>query len=407
MNSLTYKMLWLSAILMLAPWRANVAQADGDSNPLLIEKALDKPAVISLKQITLEDVFLRLSQKMGIEIDLEEAGPALSQLPYGKLTQIESAHIEGLTWRKALAELLKPFSLTFQPGADRIYILGTNDLMRQPERLSISELEAIVLLQNSLLDNKSDNLLQQIRTRTNIQFDLFVHGKKLDRIDREDGRRILNQGPLTAADALDQYSQRIYRRGQASTWYIQSQVEEGRATRLAIHVVGMGQLIELKLDQRIDIAFKSLPIQTILHNLAQRAALDIRFEPGCIGLVDANLRENCSLVMYSGTIKSALEALSGMTGLEYSYSPQGLLIRAGENLIAMAGSPRSAASNGTANPLMCIITMEVPNADYESRILIRENDFKKEGLLEKFQQVQQQNIQKFMQNLRDFPIEQK
>ena len=218
MNRLIYKKLWLTAIFTLAALALNVAQADEDTNPFLIEKALDEPAQISLKNITLEEVFFHLSRKIGIEIDLDRAGPALSQLPYGKLTQIASAHLEGLTWRQALTELLKPFALTFQPGSDCIYILGTKDLMRQPRRLNIAELEAIVLLQNTQLDNKSGNLLQQIRTRTNIKFDLFVHGKKLDRIDREDGRRILNQGPFPAGLTLHQYSQRIYRRGKPSTW---------------------------------------------------------------------------------------------------------------------------------------------------------------------------------------------
>ena len=130
MNRIIYGLLFL----MIA---TNV-YGDGDRHPLLIEKALDEPASIRLKQITLEDVFVRLSQQIGVMIDLEQAGPALDQLPYGRLTQIESAQIQGLSWRNALKELLKPFSLTFQAGNDRIYILGTPELMRQPQRLVLT-----------------------------------------------------------------------------------------------------------------------------------------------------------------------------------------------------------------------------------------------------------------------------
>lgn len=407
MNTRTYRILGFTLLVGIMATTLSPAYGDADINPFLIEKALDGPAQIDLKNITLEDVFTKLGREIGVRIDVQQATVALAQLPYGKLTQIESARLEGMTWREALIELLKPFALTFQIGSDRIYILGTNELMRQPHRLNMAELEALVLLQTTLLDSKSDNLLQQIRTRTNIKFSLFVHGKPLDRIEREDGQRILSRGPLPASVALDLYGQRIFRRGQPSTWYIQGQGESGQISRIDIHVVNIGQLIEMKLDQRIDIEFKSQPIQEILHSLAQRAAINIRFEPGCIALVDAHLRENCSLVMHSGTIKHALEALSGMSGLEYSFNEEGLLIRAGENMVALVGSTGTSTTNEPSDPLMCIITMDVPGADYETRILIRESDLKKEGLLEKFQQVQQQKLQKFMQNLRDYPIEQK
>ena len=389
-----------------------VLNADDEITALLIEQVLDDPARIDFKNVTLEEAFVRLSKATGVKFDLEEAAPALAQLPYGKLTRV-SAKLQGITWRQALSEILKPFALTFQPARDRIYILGTDDLMRQPSRLTHTELEALVLLQTTPLDHRSENILRQLNTEVNkrlaplniqYEFHLVVHGKRIEEIDRGQAQALLSKVPLPAAEILHRFSKRIFRRGEPGIWYLRQVESQSKTRQIDILVVNAEELIEKKLNQRIDIKFVSQPVQTILHKLAQRSVVDITFEPGCIALVDANLRDNCSLVMRSGSIKTALEALSGMTGLAYYYDAQGIHITASESLKTIKPGRTQIASVELNNPVVCILTSTLPGTDLETQILIRQSDLQKEGLLEKYQRVQKTNLETFMDSLRAFKL---
>ncbi|MCH9022472.1 MAG: hypothetical protein IID32_06880 [Planctomycetes bacterium] len=132
--------------------------------------------------------------------------------------------------------------------------------------------------------------------------------------------------------------------------------------------------------------------------------MDITFEPGCIGLVDANLRDNCSLVMLSGSIKNALEVLSGMTGLAYYYDSRGIHITASEALKAIEPSRTRIGSRESIDPLICILTSKLPGSNLETQTFIRQSELKKEGLLEKYQRIQKTNLKDFMDSLRAFKL---
>ncbi len=369
--------------------------ADDDIDADLVQAVLADQATYRANNVTLENVFIGMSQRMGVKIDLKQAVPAFAQLPQGRLMEIESLQFDGLTWRQALNNLLKPFALTHQEGEDSIIILGTPELLRQPRRLTLSELDALVQLQNTSLDFSDDKLVDQMQQRSGLKLRLYVHNKGVKRIDREDVRRVLDAGPENICQALDFYSKRIYRRGEPSVWFFKEVIENNEAF-IDIRIVSKEEMITLKLDQRIDIQFNGIPVKNVLLRLAQRAAVDIRFEPGCIALVDPAIRDHMTLSMQSGSIKEALELIVGMTGLTYHFNYDGLLILASENLKKMATAPRTVSSGDKSYVfLMESGGMIMP---------IWPEDIPEKELLEKIKELRGKNLEIFKQMLRDLPI---
>lgn len=367
-----------------------------DTAVLSIEKALDGPAQIAFKDLTLQELRPRLEAAIGVGFELDT--PAVRQLPYGELTTL-NVQISGMAWREALAELLKPMALRYQTGADRIYILGTKDLLNQPQRLNQAELDALVKLQASHLDDSEKQLLKQLQQVTRLKFGLVVNGQRLEKADKDLADDILTDVPEPASRILDLYSRRAL--GPGGSWYLRVRPTNGWGPLIDIVLAPKVELVRMKLKQRIDVEFKGQPIDTILQDLAQRANVALQFEPGCIGLLDEDLRQNSSLVMRSGTTSSALEALAGMTGLEYTVDSDGVRISASETLKQMAVA-RAASTTAKRSALACILTTKVPQSDAETMLFIREDALQAEGLLDKFQQVRQEGMARFMQYLRDY-----
>lgn len=392
---------------MRIPWRALlvltvgqmtaasvcVGQAQPSSTAVLIEKALDEPGKVVFQEVTLDKAFGRLGRDLGVTLDLD-AG-ALGQLPHGEYTVL-SAQIEGLTWREALAELLRPLALRFEVGEDRVYIVASRELARQPQRLNRVELDALTKLQNSYLDNSQKNLLKQLREVTGLQFSLVAHGERRDKSDANVVWQILKETPQRANEVLDSYS-RVYN----GTWFVRAEPGDGQAALVDIVMVKAERLIEMKLEQRIDVAFRNQPVQKMLQELARRAHVEITFEPGCLALLDEDVRLGSSLTMQAGTVKSALEALAGITGLAYVVNDKGVHIKASDALISGA-AVSAAAVRPQRSPLACMLTVKVPGTDIEVMLFLREDDLVGDGLLEKFKEVRQGQFGEFEQFLRDY-----
>ncbi len=283
--------VWVLAALSVLLCGGSVLAADARSagpadttEMLLIEKALDDPAEISLTRVTLGDALQNLSSAIGVNFEADEM--AVGKLPYGHLTPLEAVEFQGVSWREALTELLRPLALRFQVGRDRIYILGTKELVRQPRRLNLSELNALVRLQNSVLNDKEDKLLKQLRTVTGLKFGLVINGQRQEKAKESYTEDILNKTYQKATSVLDAYCRRL---GGHLVWYVRAEPanSNGRTAisqpgaRIDIIVVPAMELVRLKLDRRIDIEYRNQPVQTILQDLARHGQVNITFEPGC------------------------------------------------------------------------------------------------------------------------------
>ena len=366
---------------------------------LLIEQTLDGPADrISFANVSLEEALASLSKSLGIPFDIDE--PALSKLPYGRLTRLASVQLHDLTWREAMTELLEPLALRFQVGDKSLFVMGTAELVRQPRRVNLAELNALVKLQSSTLNDSEEKLLKQLYEVTEIRFGLITGGQQLEKASKDTIKKILNETNQPATRVLDLYCRWLAGGTDQATWYLQADPKDGEDAMVNIVIVRWRELLEKKLDQQITIEFRNEPIQSILQELARQATLEISFEPGCFALLDDHLRESVSLVLRAGTIRSALESLMGMTGLQYSIEEKLLTIEASENLRTMALS-RSQPSGSQRSPLACILKATIPDTDIETMVFVREDMLEAEGLLETFRKLQKGRVDTFITFLRE------
>ena len=389
-------MIIVLAFLLVIISRVDAEQGDD----LFIEKVLDEPAQIDFTDITLEEAFSRLSQATGIKFDLEHSWQAVDQLPYGKLTQI-SAKLQGLPWRQALNELLRSLALRFQVGRDRIYIYGTDELIRQPGRLNLLELDALVRLQSTSLSESTPEIIKQLRHVTRINYGLIVNSHRQKEVDKKTAKKALSSEPQPAHKVLNWYSNLALRKPHSdSTWYLAADAANSNSKHVDIVILTFAELMDIKFARRINIEFRNQPAQAILQELADRAGVGITFEPGCVALLEPELRDNCSLVMRGGTIKNALEALMGLTGLAYTVDAAGIHIAASETLRAMANAPQQISP--PRSPLACTLTRQLPGTDLEAMIMIREQQLEEAGLLETYRKLQEDHFQKFVRFLNTY-----
>ncbi len=388
---------WISLMLIFA---ALAASCPGeDISAIAIEKVLEEPAQISFKEISLADAFVNLGKATGIPVDTAQAQTAIAQLPFGQLTEI-TATLQGMSWRNAIQELLKPLALRFQPGQDRIFILGTPELLRQPRRLNLAELNALVRLQTTYVNDSEKKLIKQIRQTTGLSLGLIENALRKEEADKDLVEKILSSTPQAAGNVLDIYCKRIRGNQGELTWFVQANSEGGRNGMMDIVILPVKELIEMKLAQRINIKYKNQPVQSILQDMAQLAAVNISFEPGCIALLSNDVRDNSTLVMQAGSIKDSLEALSGMTGLGYTYDAEGIHISASDTLRNLNSYQKTASSS--SNPVVCTITEVLPGTELETMFMIRKDDLEKEGLLETYQKLYGDRMKSFMNFLREY-----
>lgn len=363
------------------------------ANEQLMQQALDQTSQISFSDITLEEAAAQISQRLGVPIELDPA--AVAQLPHGHATRL-AIRMEGISWREALTELLKPLALEFQAGRDRIYVVGSEELMRQPRRTTIAELDALVKLKQTRIVAGEMDFFDQLEQLGGTKFAMEIDGQMQSDLPRVMIKRLSNGMPVSAARLLDLYGKDRFK-NQPFTWYLK-QTESGD---IQIVMLEPKDLVTLKLQRRVSAEYHRDNVARILNDLAAQASVAITYEPACLAMLDEDVRENCSLVLRSGTVQRALEALAGATGLEYSIDAEGIHIAASENLKEMALAKKTSFAPNYS-PTVCTITAPLPGTNMESFILLRQNELEELGLLEKYQQVRQDQIGQFIEFLRNF-----
>ena len=382
------------ALTMALALAAGCWAQDGAVNVL---EALDSPAELELKDVTLADALDQVGQAMGVPVSVDPE--ALRQLSHAGETRLAQVRLLGMSWSDALRELLEPMLLTYEPATDNIYVTGARALMRQPEPVNSFEREALVALERAGLTATSDKLLGQIRKATKLEFALVENGRRRGEADDDIVEDILTKLPQSGTQVLNEYSRQVIPGGDG-TWYVKANVEYGQASRIDIIVLSGRTLTERKLGRRIDVEFKNVPVPQVLQVLAESARVELRFEPGCLALLDQGVREKVSLTVKGGTVRSALEAVSGLTGLEFTPVAEGVRVSAGPVLTdkdrTRAEAPRS------SNPTLFIIQHQVPGTNFQTMIVVRQQDLAERGLLEKYQQYQEESMDEFLSHLEQY-----
>lgn len=121
----------------------------------------------------------------------------------------------------------------------------------------------------------------------------------------------------------------------------------------------------------ITIAYNRESISKIIADLAQRAGVPLRIEPGVYAALPPNVSQSFSITVTGGSVRAALDQISGHTGLAFSIDNDGMLVSAGAAL-RPAGSPPPPAS---ADPGEVIGVLVLPMPDGQQlRTLVRRSD---------------------------------
>lgn len=291
---------------------------ENDELEILIIQALDQPTNLNVKDIPIRQALQELGDQTGIPITL--APHATAFLPYGSQTKILSATIEDRPLREGLTALLQPLGLEFVPTRKEVLVRATSPLSRIARRATWDEL---ALLQRLSIQPWSKDLFETL----NFQFQNDPSGSV------SAGRELLEQrasqvGAGSAYEVLETACDQM-----GWTWYPSDAV---------IVVLPKAKQIERQLQAPVSLRYTQISLSEALADLARRANVFLRLDPGALTALPPQTAERFSLSIENATVRQALEIIAGETGLSYVIESDGIRIRYG-----LAATPTGSAPSGS------------------------------------------------------------
>jgi hypothetical protein len=290
-----------------------LAPAAPDSSAL-INEALDQPVVLKLNTV-LPKAITAIADQTGVKVEVDPV--VWDLLPWGEQTNIE-VNLDKQTLRAGLEAVAQRLGLTLTLTANAVQLQPMPPLRRLGRRATDKELEALYLLSTTKLDTLAgkdkptveqlveavDSKLQQVKPELAVEF------RRRDMVKAETPVFVARNA--TMYDALEALS-----RETAATWY-----PWGRSIVVLPREM---QVRNNQLSRPIDIRFNGVDVAQVLVELEQAAGVPFEIEAGAVQRVPPESR-NVSMILYNVTVQQALEAVSGVTGLDYVVKGDGLYI---------------------------------------------------------------------------------
>lgn len=330
-----------------------------DEKEILILQALDDPnTTLKVVDSPITEAIRQLSENTGIPITFERG--TLGFLPYGSKTTV-TATIEKQPLRESLAALLQPLALKYVLTGDKLLIAPRPALARICRRATWDEIGTIQeLYANPWTKELADSL----------QFQFL----DMSTTDSEANRKRLYElaesvGTGSAARVLElacvQYGWE---------WY-----PDGKHLVICTKT----RQIERQLDQPVCVQYNEVQLKEVLLDLAQRAHVLLKMEPGALSSLPTYQAERYRLTLENTPIRQAFELIAGETGLSYFIEADGVRIAGVEQPAGLStGQTGTADSNATAaatvqalrsNPIIGEITLPGPDGTTYS-FFLREQD---------------------------------
>ena len=305
--------LTLAAALSLAAMLCVPASAAPDSSAL-INEALDQPVVLKLNTV-LPKAVTAIADQTGVKVEVDPA--VWDLLPWGEQTNIE-VNLDKQTLRAGLEAVAQRLGLVMSVGANAVQLQPMPPLRRLGRRATDKELEALYLLSTTSLDALAgkdkptvEQLIEAVDARLQqVKPELAVEFRRRDMVKVEQPLFVARNA--TMYDALEALS-----RETAATWY-----PWGRSIVVLPREM---QVRNNQLSRPIDIRFSAVDVAQVLVELEQAAGVPFEIEAGAVQRVPPESR-NVSMILYNVTVQQALEAVSGVTGLDYVVKGDGLYI---------------------------------------------------------------------------------
>jgi hypothetical protein len=299
----------LSAVAFLALLSTTLARAD-DTTSALINQALDKRVKMTLNGL-LPQTMEEIQKQTGVPI---KADPGVwDLLPWGRDTSIKTT-IDDQTLRQALEAITRKLGLSFVVKNDALVLEPIPALRRLARRSTANELALLEALSKETLEQSGQMSVKALLDAVDAK---LKAGKSEFVVERPSPESINLDAQLnvprnsTLLDALEKLADQT-----TATWY-----------PWGTHVVVLSKPDEVKrqLARTITVRYNGVDVAQVLTELAQRAGVKFDLEAGAIQSISPESR-NIRLVLDDYSVQDALDAIGGITGLDYMIKDTGVYI---------------------------------------------------------------------------------
>jgi hypothetical protein len=276
-----------------------------------LQRNLDKPVKLNLRNTPLPAVFQALSRQSGVPFDVTT--DTYQFLPYGRDTRLDVT-LPGQSLRETLTKMLSPQGLAWEVHDQAVRIQPAEPLYRIARRATYDELNRLGKLMTSRVKG-----LAKKDIAVTLSEATGVKGWKLILPPDWSEKQVQTlQEQFAKAPA-----------GVASAW-----LDAGCGPDLTWRLDG-GKIIILtrkdqilrQLERRVTLEYKDAPLATVLLDLAKMARVKLIPAPGVMNYLPPAVRNHYRFVMDDASIDQALKVISGSTGLEFPVTAEGIGVR--------------------------------------------------------------------------------
>jgi len=330
-------------------------------------RALDEPFTLTIEDMPILSALERVAEATGLSVHMDEE--VLALLPHGEETRVRIT-ARNVKLSKALTAMLDPMGLRWRAEGSHVLVSATEPLRRIGRRPTFTEVEILARLHSETL-KPGDSAIRQIRTLTGIE-ELQLAWHQIEPSDRATAMAAADRRlPCTGAEYLDRLCH-----GRELTWYVWG---------TNVMIVNKKTQAMRQLRRITTVEYRSRPLDQVIYDLARKANLKLKMDPGVMNVVAAQTRRDFTLLMDQATIEEALEAISGATGLVFGIEGLALRVSAAEGAAPQPAPERKRSA--------FVVTMAVTGPDgRDYRVMFRPDDLpdefvelitrKKDALLE-------------------------
>jgi len=267
----------------------------------LIEQALNEPARITLKDVTLRDAVKLLEEQTGVRLLVPQE--VLGFVPSGGGTRIDHAEMANLPLRTALEKLFSPVGLTFSVENDHILVEPKAAVRCLGRAATWEELDTLAQLEALSLSNAGTLmswLLQHVQLR----------------VPDPAAQERLNQAVRAVGAGSGDVALSVACRNLGWEWCLFGQ---------QIVVMPAAQRILQQLDVPVSVRLNHRPFFDVITAVSKAAGVPIHLEPGALGTLPLEWQRNFSLNAQNEPASRVLDGIAAFTGLGYLIEPDGVL----------------------------------------------------------------------------------
>ncbi|HEY4329948.1 MAG TPA: hypothetical protein VGN88_09440 [Phycisphaerae bacterium] len=282
--------------------------ARGADPEIAMQRQLDQPLTLSLKDIQVSEAFAQIAKQAGVPLTVDPS--CYDLLPYGATTLV-SVNFSQSKLRDSLEVLLMPLGLQTTVAGTTVMIRPSDALRRIGHRADWEELKLLKDLWSSADLKPGSNgvfsLPEAIRSsvadhRRELQVPLAGEANgAFSQVQEQAIAQIAKQLPMSAYRALDMYCMLT-----KSVWFVEAGPLLGGDNGGRVRIMSHRQWIERQLELPIQIARKNEPLEVVVADLTHASGIHFKVQAGLYQAVPV-----VSVQSTNATVRQTLESLQG------------------------------------------------------------------------------------------------